>query len=162
MVANGIVIHTVSPYDPDSEFSTSTLWKLQNAGFNFVPSLLKRYKFKDDKKKMPDIDFGVMHISSFIMVPKKIEDPLSNLVENWLEVIGRPATWRSLLEILQELSLGEMSQQIENFLLCRGMFLTHIIVLRDDALYCCRYAISEQTVHGSDRIRLATLLETGS
>lgn len=97
----------MSPYDPDSEFSISALQRLQNAGFNFAPSLLNHYKFMDHAKKMPEYD-----------VPAETEEPLRIIVDNWLDAVGRPSTWRSLLEILQELSLGEMSQQIENFLSC--------------------------------------------
>ncbi len=97
----------MSPYDPDSEFSVSSLLRLQNAGFNFAQTLLDRYKFKDHTTTKEDF-----HVDS------EPEEPLDTVVSNWLDTVGRPPTWKLLLEILQELGLGEMSHKIEKYLSC--------------------------------------------
>ena len=94
----------------NSEFTASTLQRLQNAGFDFVPPLLDHYKFK---KKVPD---RVLILTNLRIAEP--EEPLVIMVNSWLEHVGKPPTWRSLLEVLQELGLREMSHQIEKYLSC--------------------------------------------
>ena len=48
-------------------------------------------------------------------------DNLKLLIHYWLSgQSARPATWRSLHEVLRELGLEELSQQIEDDLTCTG------------------------------------------
>ncbi len=89
-----ICIHdAVSLYDPDSEFTVSSLQRLQNEGFNFLP-LLDRYKFKDHTKKIPAHNVHSLYLA-------EPEEPLGIVVDGWLDHVGKPPTWRSLLEVLQ-------------------------------------------------------------
>ena len=97
----------MSPYDPESEFSESSLLRLQNAGFSFAQILLNHYKFKGTTTK-----------ERILAKLVKSEEPLYPMVWNWSDTVGKPPTWKSLLEILQELGLGEMSQKIEKYLSC--------------------------------------------
>ena len=72
----------------------SPLQRLQNEGFNFLPPLLDRYKFKDHTKKIPDHNVHSLYLA-------EPEEPLGIVVDGWLDHVGKPPTWRSLLEVLQ-------------------------------------------------------------
>lgn len=100
----------MSPYDPESEISSSSLLRLQTAGFDFAKTLLDRYEFKDRDAGKKD--------HHYLFEQAEPKEPMDVVVSNWSDTVGRSPIWRSFLEVFQEIGQGEMSQQIEKYLSC--------------------------------------------
>ena len=89
----------MSQYNPDSQFSMSSLSRLEATGIEIFTSL------NDLQTELEDI-LGVNKSWS-----------VSRAISEW--VLGRSRnapTWRTLLDILRQLDLVELSQQIEDYL----------------------------------------------
>ena len=108
LMNNGLsnCLHSVPPYDPDSQFSKGALSKLEAAGIPVLTSL-------ENVGKELAAAIG-SHYTSDCNV----------LLEEWAsEEISstRPPTWRSLYEVMRELDLEELSQEIEEYLSCESL-----------------------------------------
>lgn len=93
---------TVPPYDPDSTFSMNSLSRLEEgAGFNIVKSLAE----------IP------AQLASVLGVTTEMDQQVEITIKKWVSGGSqRPLTWRSLLDILWELDLEDLSQEIENYM----------------------------------------------
>lgn len=92
----------VSPYDPDSRFSRSALYKLEAAGMPVVTSLAK-------------VSSEFVRVIGLLTQTYTIDE----VIELWLNGECRtdlPPTWRSLYGVLRGLDLAELSEQIEHYL----------------------------------------------
>lgn len=106
-----IIFWTVSPYDPDSHFTTSSISRLEEgAGINIMTLLA-------DKCKQLMLEIGL----TLEPQAKSKTSPKLNvnfIFKQWESGKStQPPTWRSLLKILRKLNFNDMSQQIEDFLL---------------------------------------------
>ena len=88
----------VSSYEPDSSLSVGSLSALEHAGIRIVIPLKE-------------------HLAELQSVTGIGQDSSLMLIDRWGKGEGRsPLTWRSLLDTLQELNLGDLSQQIGEYL----------------------------------------------
>ena len=94
----------MSPYDPDSQFTTSALSRLEAAGIPVITSL------QNVDGKMANA-IGAAHLSS-----------LDAMLEWWVSggTSPVPPTWRSLYGVLRELDLEELAQEIQDYLGCES------------------------------------------
>ena len=102
--------YTVYPYNPDGVFCKGLLQKLDMAGFNLSASLVGL-----EKKFRTAIGIPSGAIPDHFTP----EQSVISAVSYWLEYrdgLKKPPTWRSILDILEELGLGELSQQIREYL----------------------------------------------
>ena len=89
----------MSPYEPDSQFSMNSLDRLEATGIQIFTSLCNL------RTELVDI-LGVDKLLS-----------ISRVISEWVSgKSSHPPTWRTLLSILRKLDLGELSQQIEDYL----------------------------------------------
>ena len=97
----------VSPYDPDSLVSMSSLSRLEEgAGIKIVSSLV-------------EIPTQQLLSTARIFLEAVTEGAsIEVIVRQWIEsgYSLRPPTWRSLLAVLRELDLTDLSQQIEDYM----------------------------------------------
>ena len=94
----------MSPYDPDSRFTMSSLTRLEEVGIKVVTALRDNIEYLKRKLGLP----AAYSISS--MVEQWEDDVLSS------QEAPPPMTWRSLLHILsQGMNLKELSQQIGDY-----------------------------------------------
>ena len=98
----------MSPYDPDSQFTMSSLTKLEAAGIKVVTALQDNIDYLETKL-LP------AHLLGHL-------DSVQSVVEQWKDYMlsGKeappPMTWRLLLHILsQGMNLKELSQKIEDY-----------------------------------------------
>ena len=110
-VKENFLFSVVSPYDPDSRFSISALYRLENKGIRVLTSLATCRKKLVEAAKVVftrRASFEYKHSSS----------KLETVIRQW--TLGDnptlPPTWRSLYQVLKELGFEEISQQIEEFL----------------------------------------------
>ena len=89
----------MSPYNPDSQFSMIALNKLEETGLQIVSSL------DNVCTELKDI----LGLNKLLFVREVISEWVSGRS-------GHPPTWRTLLDILRQLNLVELSQQIEDYL----------------------------------------------
>ena len=93
----------VSPYDPDSLFSMSSLSRLEEgAGIKIVSSL---------------VQIPIQQLLSTTGIPLTENASIEVIVGQWESGNSQHLpTWRSLLAVLRELDLTELSQQIEDYM----------------------------------------------
>ena len=94
----------MSPYELDNRFDVSTLSRLELAGIPVSASLEKNCE----------------KLSEIIGVSCDGYRGYHSMMAEWMKSEGNryPPTWRSLHAILRELSLEELSQEIEEYLGC--------------------------------------------
>lgn len=99
-----------SPYDPSASFSMGSLFKLEEgAGIKVVSSLAK---IPAQLASAAGIDLQE-HVMELTDKNKRVE----LIIDQWKAGDSqRPATWKSLLSILQELGLEELSHEIEDYM----------------------------------------------
>ena len=109
-----IAIFTVSPYDPDSRFTLTSLHKLEGVGISAVTTLKAIYPQLKlsagiilDKHSQRRLDSQVTNVECFNIIVSEWESGNSRF----------PPTWRSLLSVLKQLHLEDLSQKIDNYLL---------------------------------------------
>ena len=104
---------TVSPYDPDSRFSMSSLSRLEHgAGIKVITSLAVYYT------QLMSFAGIALYNKNFIKTKTGSEKVLEIVLKEWeTGKSSRPPTWQSLLDILNELDLDDLSKQIEDYLL---------------------------------------------
>lgn len=104
-----VFIFAVSAYSPDIEFTTRAFSKLEAAGIPVVTTLEKVYgQLKETAMVLPGF---------FIPWYLTPEESFETVIEQW--IAGKsilPPTWRSLYNVLRKLNLGELSDQIEEYL----------------------------------------------
>ena len=112
------MLPTVSQIDPDSRFTMSALSRLEGgAGIQVVTSLTKTY-------------VQLMEIAGITVDWENQRQPnpdrrIEIVIHKWeTQKSLRPPTWRSLLDILRELGMNELSQQITDYLY--GECVTHL------------------------------------
>ena len=99
----------MTPYDPDSRFTMSSLTRLEAAGIKVVTALRDNIDYL--KRKLGLLAARPYSINSVV---KKWE--VSALSGQKAVKAPPPMTWRSLLQILsQGMNLKDLSQQIEDF-----------------------------------------------
>ena len=100
--------HAVSPYNPDDEFIKNAPQRLDAVGFSVYTSLANHFREFKNAIGLPDI-----------CGENSFEETLALVFDHWLSnrnSLRRPPTWKSLLDILKELGLKELSQRIEEYL----------------------------------------------
>ncbi len=110
--------YVVSSYDPDREFVSDVLSRLEAVMGIQIKSVLANVHshFTTSSAVMLVATYEGMQLT----LPDPNKDPVSYIEEvifQWS--IGRglhPPTWRHLLDVLQDIGLIELSQQIEAFL----------------------------------------------
>ncbi len=112
----------VLPYDPTGEFSEAALQRLNAAGFDIFTPLLEKH---DEFIKAIGIsDMYLLDSLKYDFERGALDTFMSNAIHCWVsrrDEACRPPTWRSLLDLLKELGLGELSQQIGDYLSNNGM-----------------------------------------
>ena len=94
----------VSPYDSDSRFSMNSLSRLEEgAGIKIVTSLAE----------IPAQLAAVLGVRLMTVEEKQVEIVIGKWESGQSQ---HPITWRSLLDILKELDLEDLSQEIEDFM----------------------------------------------
>ena len=93
----------VSPYDPDSEFSMNSLCRLEEgAGIKIVTTLA---------------EIAAQLAAVLGVELRRGEEQVEMVIGKWESGQSKhPITWRSLLDILKELDLEDLSQEIENYM----------------------------------------------
>ena len=99
----------MSPYDADSEFSEEELHLLELAQIPVETSLLK-VADQINRATGASIDAWLFGWREAVDAWIRGYSPGSE--------IQRPPTWRELFAVMRELGLGELSQQIEDYLSC--------------------------------------------
>ena len=147
-------------YDRDSEFSLIALSKLEEAGVPVLTSLVKYHqqlarvigfeyaqdREREDDEKIQDLLCPNEEVELVISLwkekivrvrglyqPHNFGTTSRNVSANWPEGSYRPPTWRSLYDVLRELSLEELIQQIEETLQNSGEHQT---------IYCIRFSMT--------------------
>ena len=94
----------VSPYDPDSRFSMNSLSRLEEgAGIKIVTSLA-------------DIPAQLAAVLGVSLMTGE-EQQMEIVIGKWESGQSQhPITWRSLLDLLKELDLEDLSQEIEDYM----------------------------------------------
>ena len=94
----------VSPYDPDSRFHMNSLSRLEEgAGIKIVTSLA-------------DIPAQLAAVLGVRLMAGE-EQQVEIVIRKWESGQSQlPISWRSLLDILKELDLEDLSQEIEDFM----------------------------------------------
>ena len=96
-----IVDTAVTPFDPDSNFTMRALTLLEAAGIP-VMSTLNNHT-------------GTILCIQYSVLPSGLSS--EQLFHYWLTWGGKlPPTWRSLLQIIRQLSLDELAYQVETYL----------------------------------------------
>ena len=86
-----------------------SLWGLEHIGISIVTSLEENLTKLHEVTSIT-VDWG-----------RSKADLVEHLMRRWGGGEGLvPLTWRSLLDVLQEMKLGELSQQVEDYL--SGMY----------------------------------------
>ena len=94
----------MSPYDPDSRFSMNSLSRLEGvAGIKIVTSLAE----------IPAQLAAVLGVSLMAGEEQQVEIVIGKWESGQSQ---HPITWRSLLDILKELDLEDLSQEIEDYM----------------------------------------------
>ena len=108
----------VSSYDLDSHTSLHSIRRLKHAGINIVTSL------QDNLARLQEATFITLSRSDRKDRrgrQRSDAESVELLMERWEDGKGCvPLTWRSLLNVLQKMKLGELSQQMEDYL--SGMY----------------------------------------
>ena len=105
----------------DNQFSISALHKLEAAGIPVLSSLAPLYKELASALEIPQAEIEKQRLPQWmyrykILTEQQLID-LDAVIELWLSGKGPLLpTWRSLYEILRQLSLKELSQQIAEHL----------------------------------------------
>ena len=94
----------MTPYDPDSRFSMKSFFTLEEgAGIKIVASLAE----------IPTQLAAILGVSLMTGEEQQVEI----VIEKWESGQSQhPRTWRSLLNILKELDLEDLSQEIEDYM----------------------------------------------
>ena len=94
----------MSPYDPDSRFSMNSLSRLEGgAGIKIVTSLAE----------IPAQLAAVLGVRLMAGEEQEVEIVIGKWESGQSQ---HPITWRSLLDILKELDLKDLSQEIEDYM----------------------------------------------
>ena len=108
----------MSPYDPDSRFSRSALYKLEAAGIPVMASLAK-------------VSGEFVRVVG-LLTQTYTTDKVIDLWLNGESKTDLPPTWRSLYGVLRGLDLVELSEQIELYL--SGRY-SHVIMFIELCIY---------------------------
>ena len=105
----------VSPYDPDSLFSMSSLLRLEEgAGIKVVSSLAE---IPRQLASVAGVHMDERMERGLTRVKSKGAS-VEIIVGRWESGTSqRPLTWRSLLDVLRELGLTDLSQELEDYML---------------------------------------------
>ena len=98
-------MHAVTSYDPDSQFTTSALSRLEGVGIPVITSLNNNAYFQQVLSVL------IPHLSAFA--------DATSLLNAWLlsGVLYRlPPTWKNLLLIIRLVNLDELAQRMETYL----------------------------------------------
>ena len=109
--ATWLFFNAVSPYYPESQFSMSSLSRLEDAGIGVVTSLAKVH---NEVMSAAGITLDVESQVRMYMIGSKDIDFLEIIISRWESGCSRyPPTWKPLHDILNKLNLKHLSQQIE-------------------------------------------------
>lgn len=103
----------VLPYNIDGYFSESALHRLDANLSNLFTSLMDHFKEFIDAIGVSDRIFIHGRLKEFEKGYTK--ESLEDILEYWFieqDSNLKPLTWRSLLEVLKQLDLGELRQQV--------------------------------------------------
>ena len=104
----------MSTYDPDSKLSMGSLWGLEINGMKIVTSL------GDNITRLQAVAKITLHewdLKDWTGRQLSVTRCVEILMKRWGGRKGFQAlTWRSLLNVLREMDLGELSLQMEDYL----------------------------------------------
>lgn len=107
------LIHAVPSYDPDSQFNITSLHKLEEEAD--IDILNRLDSIREQLISKIFTDEGAAKIFT-----DKIDASLDAIINQWnsggSHRHSRPPAWRSLLDVLMELNMQDLSQPIENIL----------------------------------------------
>ena len=107
-VTKFVTSHAHITVSPDVDLTKAALHRLYRAGFNLNTLLADVYWEFSSAIGIPDVRDECS--------PEKT---MVNAFDHWLskgDKLRKPPTWRAFLDVLTDLGLGELSQQIEEYL----------------------------------------------
>ena len=100
-----ILLIIVSPYNPDGHFSSRSLSRLEAAGIPVVSQLTSKLE-----------EFASLPQVSIYMEAEgegSSKTVCLDVIEKWMK---KMPTWRELFDVLRQLELGELGQQMDDYL----------------------------------------------
>ncbi len=133
-----ISFSAVPLYDPESQFSMSSLHRLESVGINIVTSLKEIYM-----QVMAATGIIPEYLMPRLTKSMTYTECLEIIVDEWVLEGGLYLpTWRSLLTILEQLNLKHLGQQIEDYFY--GMkFLLAILCCASYHLYTTQHWLQQ-------------------
>ena len=109
-------MYAVSPFDPDTHFSTRALHWLEGMGIQIISSLADIHMELKTLARVP-MTVDIQYQTSDKMFKEHPQETVEIFITHWKsksQSSRYPPTWRSLLDILKDLGLNELSQRIED------------------------------------------------